>query len=85
MSAANHITDEVKRSSTVRVLARYSQIFDTSASTMADTSMNQAMRTSDHAPIVTKPYPQAQQQRLAMPKHVSTMLKSKQIRMSNSS
>ena len=51
---------------------------------MAETSMNHAIRTSDHAPISTKPYPQSQRQRSAMTEHVSGMLKSRQIRMSNS-
>lgn len=84
MSATNHIADEMKRTSIGRVLVRYSQLFDTRESTVAATSMNHAIRTSDHAPIATKPYPQSQQQRSAMTEHVSAMVKSRQIRMSNS-
>jgi transposase InsO family protein len=83
-SAATHVADDAQRNSIIRLLTRYSTLLNTSHSTLATTSMNHAIRTSDHAPITTRPYPQSQQQRVAMNDHVHAMLKAKQIRLSTS-
>ena len=84
MSATSHIVHESQRQALVRLLKRYSNLLNTSTPTLAETSMNHAIRTYDHAAVTTKPYPQSQQQRIAMEHHVENMLQAKQIRLSNS-
>jgi hypothetical protein len=83
-AAANHIDDIKNRELLVKILTQYSSLLDISKSTLAATSMNHAIRTYDHPPITTKPYPQSQRQRQDLQEHVQKMLLAKQIRASSS-
>ena len=83
-SAVQHLSDDDQRVTMTSLLTKYSSLLDVSNSTLANTSMNHAIRTTDHLPVTTKPYPQSIRQRVEMQDHVHKMLRAKQIRPSTS-
>ena len=79
-----HLNDRYQHDSFAALLTKYSSLLDVTQSTLATTSMNHAIRTQDHAPITTKPYPQSLKQHNELKEHIQTMMQVKQIRSSNS-
>ncbi|CAF1164741.1 unnamed protein product [Rotaria magnacalcarata] len=67
-----------------QILTKYQPLFDTSRTTMAQTSIPHVICTSDNPPISSKPYPQTLEKQNATFEIIQQMIRNKQIRASSS-
>ncbi|CAF4555697.1 unnamed protein product, partial [Rotaria socialis] len=82
--AVQHIVNLQEKNDTRKIIQRYRKFFDTSASTIALTTVHHTIPTADHQPINSVPYRGPLQQQEALRKIVKQMERSKLIRPSTS-
>ncbi|CAF3494538.1 unnamed protein product [Rotaria socialis] len=79
-----HIEDQQQLKELLNVLKKHHSLFDTSKTTIAQTSMSHLICTGDNPPTTSKPYPQTIEKQNATYDTIQQMLKNKQIRASHS-
>ena len=82
--ATQHIEDSDQRLQTKSIIRKYRKVFDTSSSTIANTSIHHTIPTGDHPPVNSVPYRGSIEQQQALRKIIDQLEKSNQIRPSSS-
>ncbi|CAF2621992.1 unnamed protein product [Rotaria sp. Silwood2] len=83
-SLLNHIYDLPQINELQTILKKHISLFDTSQTTIAQTSIPHVICTGDNPSISSKPYPQTVEKQNATFEIIQQMLRNKQIRASNS-
>ena len=81
----DHMKDHQDVEDLRKMLQKHYLLFDTTRTTIAQTTLPHSICTGDHPPPTSRPYPQTAEKQDALFQILQTMLRNKQIRPSNSS